>query len=774
MKIKNHNIDPLKILILLAIAIGLSSCQATKYLKENEKFLRKNRIIFDSPEKIEDKFVLKEEISALMAQKPAESILWVPRYWFYYYSKDKNNFINRYIKKSIAQPPPIFSKEKVVITAKNIKNFLRNKKGFYNAEVDYKIYLEKYLAEVDYILHTGRRYRINDVKYECENKDVLKIVNSNSQNSYLRRGDGADYINFNLEKARIKNLLQNNGYALFKQDNIELFGDSANYKVDLKVVINVPQDSNIFKIYKIGKINVFTDYYLGQNINELQRLNLDDITFYRELDEFLIKPEILTTAIPLHKGDIYSKQRDRSIYQKLSQFNIYKFITIKTEVDSTKSGILNYKIYLYAHEYKFYPEENIDIKYITLGNETNYLEFGLSGSLDNRKLSKRGDYISLSGSSDMKIDISEKHFAEINILGKTDYNNPFAPFSLKASPLYLYFIAFNKNKNYSYLKNNTLSQISFSYNYRTLLKKYKISALNLDYRYNFIPNKKVNVMVSQAGINYYSPKILDDSILNTTYQRKSMINVLSTGLFLKYFSYNYNYTPKNKLWNYFLKMGIELSGMEIFLTNKIYNNIKDRSGYWRFNDNISYAKFIKTHVEYIPRYKLSTTSSLAGRIFAGIGIPFGDTDVMPYNKQFQVGGPNSMRAWASRELGPGSYHKEDQNTNEIPYQKGDIRLEANLEYRFKLSYLFKSAFFVDAGNIWTLSYDEERIGSQFGKDFYKQIAIDAGVSLQLDIYVLIRFDLAFKLRNPYPDIHGSYWNSSFKQPTFVFAINHPF
>ncbi|MEZ4907275.1 MAG: BamA/TamA family outer membrane protein [Saprospiraceae bacterium] len=128
--------------------------------------------------------------------------------------------------------------------------------------------------------------------------------------------------------------------------------------------------------------------------------------------------------------------------------------------------------------------------------------------------------------------------------------------------------------------------------------------------------------------------------------------------------------------------------------------------------------------------------------------------------------------WGARELGPGSYVEE--SSSELPFQKGDIKLEANFEYRFKLSSYFRAALFADAGNIWTLNYDPERIGSKFSKDFINQIAVDAGVSIQLKVFLLLRFDFAFKLRNPYKNENGHYWDVNNFRPTFVFSINDPF
>ncbi len=252
-----------------------------------------------------------------------------------------------------------------------------------------------------------------------------------------------------------------------------------------------------------------------------------------------------------------------------------------------------------------------------------------------------------------------------------------------------------------------------------------------------------------------------------------MENAFLTGVIMKNLTFNYSSNKKNRMYNYNILFGVETSGLEIYSFNKLNNWITNRDGYWQFNKNIGYAKFIKTYIEYKPKYKTSTTSELAGRLFFGIGIPFGDTKVLPYIKQFEIGGPYSMRAWAIRELGPGSYYHELSN-DQIPFQKGDLRFESNLEYRFKLSYLFKSAIFIDAGNIWTLKNDSERPGSQISKNFYKQIAVDAGISIQLDVIVLLRLDLAYKLRNPYPDSKGRYFGINSIYPNIVFAINHPF
>ena len=752
--------------------IFFSSCQATRYLKDGEKFLHKNRIIFVSEDKIDNKILLKEELNTLIQQRPSESILHVPRYWFYYATQGKEGVLAKFAKKKLAQDPPIFDEKYAKETATKFRNFLRTKKGFFNARVEYRIFPEKNIVDVDYLIYTGKRYIIDSVKYECDDSLICDLVETTKYKSYLKPGDGLDYLNYDLEKIRITNLLQNNGYATFNQNYIELTGDSSDYKVDLVVKIKNPAEGEKHRIYKTGTIEVFTDYYPQQPFSKLKSDTFGNIIFYHQLDDYLVNPDLLKSAINLKEGEIYKKDKTRDIYNKLSKFGIYRFIAIKTSIDNDNKNKLNYKIYMYVHENKYFSEGNIALKYVTLLNKRQFIEFGGSGIFQDRKLSSRGDYMSLSGSGDVKINLKNKKYSELNILGKLDYTNPISPATIKYSPLYLYY-KFSKKRDLQKLKNNTTTDFSFSYSNQTILENFIISSLNANYGYSYIPDKKLNILVNQTGINYLAPKIFKDTLFNQ-FQRKSMNNVFLTGLLMKNITINYYSNKQNSLYNYRLLFGFETSGLEIFLANKLNNYIVKDDRYWKFNNKISYAKFIKTHIEYRPTYKLSSNTELAGRLYGGIGIPFADNDVLPYIKQFESGGPYSMRAWATRELGPGSYINPSASKEQIPYQKGDIRFEANLEYRFKLSYLFKSAVFIDAGNIWTLKNDAERPGSQFSSDFYKQIAIDAGFSLQLDVFVLLRFDFAYKLRNPYPDNNGSYLGLDSLIPNIVFALNHPF
>lgn len=212
--------------------------------------------------------------------------------------------------------------------------------------------------------------------------------------------------------------------------------------------------------------------------------------------------------------------------------------------------------------------------------------------------------------------------------------------------------------------------------------------------------------------------------------------------------YNIKKTRKS---NFYFNGTIELSGNIPNALQSAFNMEKvDSIGYTLFN--APYSQFIRPVVDFRYYYQLSKRNKIATRFTAGLGYALGNSTQLPYIKQFSAGGTNSLRAFPARTVGPGTYHYLDNDTLLFIDQRGDIKLEANVEYRFDMIGPLKGALFVDAGNIWSLKYDSLREGSQFQKDkFLKQIAVGTGVGLRMDFsFFVLRFDLAFPIRKVYP------------------------
>jgi outer membrane protein assembly factor BamA len=193
--------------------------------------------------------------------------------------------------------------------------------------------------------------------------------------------------------------------------------------------------------------------------------------------------------------------------------------------------------------------------------------------------------------------------------------------------------------------------------------------------------------------------------------------------------------------------------------------------------NTRFAQYVKADLEYRYGHIIDKASSVVGRAFLGIGIPFGNFNVLPFEKKYFTGGANGIRAWQVRSLGPGSYQMP---SNVYPNQSSDVKLEANLEYRFKLFWRMEGALFTDAGNIWAINYKDNREGAVFKFDnFYKQIAVGSGLGLRFDFtYFLFRLDLGMKMRDPsLPEgrrfIPGNYRITT-DHFNLTFAIGYPF
>ena len=198
---------------------------------------------------------------------------------------------------------------------------------------------------------------------------------------------------------------------------------------------------------------------------------------------------------------------------------------------------------------------------------------------------------------------------------------------------------------------------------------------------------------------------------------------------------------------------------------------------------LPFAQYIRTDFDLRYNYIFNDVSSIVYRGFAGIGIPYGNSKAIPFEKQYFGGGANGIRAWQVRSLGPGSYVHDSLAT--FINETADIKFEANAEYRFKLFWILEGAIFLDAGNIWTYNNDPARPGSHFAfNKFYKDIAVGTGTGFRFDFkFVIGRVDLGLKLRDPLI-AEGSKWIIlnrpyilNFKKNSdlvFVLAIGYPF
>ena len=209
-----------------------------------------------------------------------------------------------------------------------------------------------------------------------------------------------------------------------------------------------------------------------------------------------------------------------------------------------------------------------------------------------------------------------------------------------------------------------------------------------------------------------------------------------------------NYNPQNRLRNtHSLRVSFEMAGNLLYAFSKMTQAKKDKDGLYNLF-GINYSQFIKGDVDFSKSIVLDDRNKIAFHVGVGIGYPYGNSKILPFERTYFSGGANSVRGWSVRTLGPGGMLAD--SVKSFADQVGDIRLDLNLEYRTKMFWKFELAAYVDAGNIWTMRADKEREDGNFDfSRFYKEIAVSYGLGLRLDFdFFLIRFDTGMKAYNP--------------------------
>jgi outer membrane protein assembly factor BamA len=340
------------------------------------------------------------------------------------------------------------------------------------------------------------------------------------------------------------------------------------------------------------------------------------------------------------------------------------------------------------------------------------------------------------------------------------------------------------NSNSDFLPRTTLS---LEYDLTNRTKLYTLNSFKAQFGYQWRQDAHIShdlEVMSLAYVNAASvTQVYRDSITHT--RNPSLQHVIDNQLT---FGPTYSYTYSNTTDDY--KTNTHYFNGKVGLSANILGLISGAdtlAGKSKKLFDTNYDQYVKLESEYRFYHKLNNTSKLAARFYAGAGLPYGNSTIMPYSQQFFIGGPNSLRGFRARAIGPGAYFPPASitgGTGFLPDESGDIKLEANLEYRPKLFSIVYGALFIDAGNVWDVKPHNGLPDAAFGKNFLSQVAADAGFGLRFDLTVLVlRTDLGFPIREPYLPA-GQRWvinqinffNGGWRSNNLVFnlAIGYPF
>jgi outer membrane protein insertion porin family len=762
------------VIYLIGILFLISSCSGTKHLSESDLILTKNTFKLTSLDVQVDKTEVMEGLRTLIKQTPV-----------------KKNPLNI---RAWRKPVTIYDRDMTIESAESFQQYLRNRKGFYHAIVDYnEVRNSKRDMEVVYTIDLGHRYYINSFKYESDDSVMQSIIMEYAIDSEIKAGQPLDADRFELEKARIVNVLKNEGYANFNSNYIEYIGDSSNYKADLAMHIDNPVGRDHHIQYKVGDINIYTEHTLSVDpfVNTVDTIGQH--RYYAKTNQFLVQPKSLDDVLAFSSGELFNKNKETKTNQNLSRLSPYRFAEIKPYTTSDTSELLNYNIFLTPHQNKWIMDTGLNLFYSSVNTSVGRNLFGFAGNLSfqNRNFKNKAirHSIGLEGTFEFnlpnlpRLDSIVSNTISLQLSNKFDIPKVVDIFKITNVLNRLNVIS---NESLQNLSANGTTTIDMSVGYISIANYYDLISLNASWSYNFQPSSRLRYTIKQIGVNVIDTKIqesfqkniLDDNLLLA----RSFDDNLFTGFLFRELSVA-RQSEKTRGGSQWLFLGnIEQSGFENFLLNKTVNLVSGYNDNWTIG-GLQFADFVRLEGD-IRYYKdVKDRSSFASRLNIALAVPY-NGDQVPYIKQYFVGGPNSIRGWQLRQLGPGTYNQDADLNNQAGaayYQSGDFKLDFSAEYRFDLFWYFEGAVFLDGGNVWLLKEDN-RPGSQLTFGFLDQVALATGWGIRMDFdYFIFRFDFGYKLRNPIADpetgrrivLFDKNYNKSVLG-NISFAINYPF
>ncbi len=724
--------------------------------------------------------------------------------------------------KETGENPVVINEKKTKESTEQLAQLYQNK-GFFKATSSDTISYEYKKSKVKYYIKTGPAYFIDTIKYEINSEVIQKLFDKEKDKTFLKTGNQYNQSDFYKEQNRLTTLFRNNGIYNFHNQFISFVADSnvAGHKVNIKMMISdfpIETEQGVayspHKVYTINRINVYSDYhfeYIDLPISD--SISIGDYSFLaKEKNRF--KPKSLINAIYFEPGQKYSDKDRKLTIKLLGRLGMFKMTDVKVVIDSTDdSGVgLTSNIYLT-------PLKRNTTKVELEGTKSNTLGFGfaVNTSFTNRNTFGGAEIFSISlnmmaGNQKDVTDVGNPIFNAYQYGVQTNlrfprFLLPFRTDSLIAKemrPRTTISASLNNQLNIGLSKNS--SNVAIDYAWNSSDTKEHIFEL-----YNFQYIKYLNSETDYFRANPTEAKIVNDAqnayldehpelepLRNSEELFTIMLNDpsfkdypeyddfansvqryerLTQNYLISSFSYSYIYNSqkvnKDKSFLYF-KGKIELAGSLFTIMDKVspLPTITDVQGIEsKTIFGLPYAQFVKVDLDFRKYWRLNSTDKIAFRALAGLALPFGNSNTIPFERSYFSGGVSDVRAWLPYELGPGGvqYYPFD-------YSYDKVKLTLGLEYRVKVFNKLHGALFVDAGNIWGIGNEDE--ASNFKLDtFYKQLGVGSGYGIRYDFgFFVFRFDFAYKLWDPSKP-KGSNWvlhEQEFWGSQVNFGIGYPF
>ena len=699
--------------------------------------------------------------------------------------KDSTKWYNKWVRK-LGEAPVIYDSQMMEASADQLRKALMNK-GYLDATVmtDTLRNDKKNKIRVKYILNPGEPHVIEKISYVFPDSLIRSTIMEDSFKFVIRKGDELDRTKLDSQREIIATILRDNGYYAFSKEYVSFVADTTenSKKVDLTMIINNPSFHKEDEIiddheqYYIRDIYFITDFNPSSELTIQEIINGSEVEKYKDINVVYnskpyLRPGVLYENCFLKAGELYKQSDVERTYRAFSRFSILNFINIRF-VDAGRLGnleMLDAYILLTpgkSQSMSFEIEGTNSEGDLGVAAALTYTHRNLGKGSETLSAKVRGAYESLSG--DLEGLIHDRYMEYSLDMGLTfpKFKAPFLTENFKR-------------------KVNASTEINVSMSYQERPEYTRVIS-TAGWSYKWTHNRNHNIFIfTPIDINYvYLPESTydfidliapDNPLLRYSYEDHF---IMRTG-FTFYHSNKQTETPWQRNYQrniYNFRANVEFAGNLLYLLNMIFRPRPHVSEDPYKILGIYYAQYMKFNGDFSFLHIFDMRNSLALHAGFGIGFPYGNSTILPFEKRFYGGGANGVRGWDVRTLGPGRYPNSN-SVSDFINQCGDIRFILSAELRTKLFWVLELAAFIDAGNIWTIHNYPNQPGGMFHfNSFYKELAASYGLGIRFDFtYFLLRFDMGVKAHNPamgavaWPLIHPN-WH---RDTSFHFSIGYPF
>ena len=723
---------------LPVVCCWLFACSNLKYLPAGDALYNGAKVTVKAPGlKAKRRKELAAQMADLARPKPNSKILGM-RVRLYAYNiaghPKKEKSPRGWLKNKVGEPPVLLSDVDLQRNIQVLKSALENS-GFFRDSVSGDTSVKNRVATAHYGIDAGPRYHYRNTAYATDSSDIGKALAAAAPGSLLRLKRPFTLARIKAERERADSSVKEKGFYFFNPEFLVAKADTAvgEHGVDLTMKLKPALPAINLQSYKINEVYVFAGYSIGAgqgpdtSFREAKKYEGLSIVDKRQL----YKPVLFSQSILFAPGNVYKYSLHNNTLNRLVTLGLFKFVKNRFEiVPGIDSPRLNVYYYLTP-----LPKKSIDFEVTGTTKSNNLAGSQVSVGWKDRNAFKAGELLSVNllGGFEVQYGGSLNGFntyrgAIETRLSIPRFIIPFYNLNTKSgfvpkTNILLAYDVLNKQKLF------TLYSIRASYGYswkESATKEHALNPISLQ----FVQPFSVTQLYNDSAVKYPTLKqaIAPQFILGATY------------------SYTYNpLSAQTVQTGWYFNGNADIAGNAAgLLIGKGSSGKKQVFGY-------DFAQYLRADADLRRYIQTGKHSVWVSRLMAGFGFPYGNSSALPFIKQYFAGGNNSVRAFRSMAIGPGTVSPPGLGSSSFyPNQTGDIKLEANTELRAKLFSIVRGAIFIDAGNTWLYNRDTAQPGGEFNHNFLQQLAVGGGVGLRFDVsFLVLRFDLAMPLRVPY-------------------------